>query len=129
MKVDKVSKIKTHIICDIPVFMVGHDRPVDIIKDVTLRFRKHHERTKTEYNLIRKSIDIQIENLARRERIGNILTHWTASGYKVNDINATYENVIIDGYTFNMVKAIMVADRDYLSNVRDKKLEKILNED
>ena len=109
--------------------MVGHDRPVDIIKDVTLRFRKHHERTKTEYNLIRKSIDIQIENLARRERIGNILTHWTAGGYKVNDINATYENVIIDGYTFNMVKAIMVADRDYLSNVRDKKLEKILNED
>jgi hypothetical protein len=129
MKVDKVSKIKTHIICDIPVFMVGHDRPVDIIKDVTLRFRKHHERTKTEYNLIRKSIDIQIENLARRERIGNILTNWVAGGCKVNDINATYENVIIDGYTFNMVKTIMVADRNYLSNVRDKKLEKILNED
>lgn len=128
MKVDKVSKIKTHIICDIPVFMVGHDRPVDTIKNVLLRFRKHHERTKREYNLIKKSIDIQIENLARRERIGNILTNWVAGGRKVNDINPTYENIVIDGYTFNMVKAIMVADKTYLSVIRNKKLEKILNE-
>jgi hypothetical protein len=34
--------------------------------------------------------------------------------------------VTIDGYVFNIVKAIMVADRNYLLN---KKLEKILNED
>lgn len=128
MKVDKVSKIKTHIICDIPVFMVGHERPVDTLKNVLLRYRKNCVRTKREYSLIRKSIDIQIENLARRDRIGNILTNWSAGGRKVNDINATYENVVIDGYVFNMVKAIMVADKTYLSVIRNKKLEKILNE-
>lgn len=48
MKVDKVSRIKTHITYDIPVFMVGHDRPVDTLINVTLRFKRHHERTKRE---------------------------------------------------------------------------------
>jgi hypothetical protein len=125
MKVDKVSKIKTHITCDIPVYMKGHDKPVDKI-NIILRFRKNSELKKKEYVLINKSIDVALENFSRREKVGSINSFSIRS--KVVGIKPIYQNILIDCYTYNMVKSIMVYDRDYLSNVRNKKLEKILNE-
>jgi len=121
VKIDKVSKTKTHITCEIPVYMTGYDKPVDNLT-ITLRYRRVAKLRNKEYRLVRRSIDMALESFSRRERVGSVNSFSRSS--KVVDIKPIYKNIIIDDYTYDMVKYIMVDDRSYLSNVRDKKLQK-----
>jgi hypothetical protein len=126
MKVTRLSRLKIQLGYNVPVYMKGFDKPLHTI-DVLIRYKKD-KNTKV-YNLIRSSVDRYVENLAFRWKVGDIKQS-LSNRYTIKGITPHYTSRFgeIEGVVMDVqLKYILIEDENFISVIRNKKLEDILN--
>ena len=117
-----LSKNKIQLEHKIPIHIKGFDSPITFI-DIKARYKKDKL---SNYSLIRSSIDSYLETLSFKWKIGT----YTQSGskYKINGITPHFLPQKIGNDSFMVVQFILVDDTTFLSKMRGKKLNDLLNE-
>ena len=88
-------------------------------------------KNKNVYHLIRGSVNIYLENLHFKYKVGKSIPHY-GGGYTINSISPSYSrgfNTIFEGRTISLtefLEQINIADGTFVNVIREKKLEEIL---
>src|ERR1039457_5554487 len=127
IKITRLSKRKVQFDYEVPVFMMDKESRLTKGEVIKISIRYIKEDVAKHYYANSKSVDYAVQCLAFRNKVGKILTG--GSSYWVEGISPrVIENIKIEDITYNkVVDAYIVKDMKYLSIVRDKKLEEILN--
>ena len=126
IKITRLSKRKVQLDYRVPVYMALDDG-LKIAETIKISIRYAMDISIYEnYYPIEKSVDYPIQNLYFRNKVGSVMQH--GGKYHVSGIKARYQNnVKIDGILYTkLVDAYLVTDKNYISIIRNKKLEEIL---